>query len=294
VFGGKNVVSGIGYENNENNLFDGANKRIKGIEKTIANMTPEQLAKSTLPGKVAKFQKELDDAVAAKAEFTRGKLATRNQIVDGKAASSKAQQKSLNKAVEALAAEYDYQKKNDPRPGKGDPDPTTTSIVNKAKAQIGMPQNLSFNTGGGGEPSCFLPGTLVTMADGSTKKIIDVDIGDDVAVGGKVFATGKFLNTELYDYKGIKVSGSHMVNEDGVWLRVRDTKHGISLGNDENIVYVFGAENRRILINGILFTDYFEVPEQNKLLENEKDFFKNWRNHGENISDKNVDILNAI
>jgi hypothetical protein len=32
--------------------------------------------------------------------------------------------------------------------------------------------------------------------------------------GGKVFATGKFLVENLHDYKGIKVSGSHMVNEE--------------------------------------------------------------------------------
>ena len=132
------------------------------------------------------------------------------------------------------------------------------------------------------------------MANGSVKKIIDVDIGDEVAVGGKVFATGKFLNDELYDYKGVKVSGSHMVNEDGVWMRIRDTKHGISLGDDENIVYVFGSENRRILINNILFTDYFETKEQDKLLDNEKDFFKNWKSHGKTVSDENVDALNAV
>jgi len=148
--------------------------------------------------------------------------------------------------------------------------------------------------GGGGSDSCFLPDTLVTMANGSVKKIIDVDIGDEVAVGGKVFATGKFLNDELYDYKGVKVSGSHMVNEDGVWMRIRDTKHGISLGDDENIVYVFGSENRRILINNILFTDYFETKEQDKLLDNEEDFFKNWKSHGKTVSDENVDALNAV
>jgi len=148
--------------------------------------------------------------------------------------------------------------------------------------------------GGGGGDSCFLPDTLVTMANGSVKKIIDVDIGDEVAVGGKVFATGKFLNDELYDYKGVKVSGSHMVNEDGVWIRIRDTKHGISLGDDENIVYVFGSENRRILINNILFTDYFETKEQDKLLDNEEDFFKNWKSHSKTVSDENVDTLNAV
>lgn len=140
---------------------------------------------------------------------------------------------------------------------------------------------------------CFLKGTLITMADGTTKPVEQVDLGDEVAVGGKVFAVGRFLNTELYDYKGIKVSGSHMVNEDGTWMRVRDTKHGKSLGNDENTVYVFGSENRRILINDILFTDYFEIEDQEQLLKEENKFFDNWKTFANNEDIKNVNTLNA-
>jgi hypothetical protein len=140
---------------------------------------------------------------------------------------------------------------------------------------------------------CFIKGTLITMLDGSKKPVEQVDLGDEVAEGGSVFAVGKFLNTELYDYKGIKVSGSHMVNEDGVWMRVKDTKDGKSLGNDLHTVYVFGSENRRILINGILFTDYFEVNEQDQLINNEKNFFNNWKSYGNTIDEHNVNTLNA-
>ncbi len=151
-------------------------------------------------------------------------------------------------------------------------------------------------TGGGadsGNNSCFLPDTLVKMVDGSTKKIIDVDIGDEFAEGGSVFAVGRFLNTELYDNKAIEVSGSHMVSENGTWMRVRDSEHGKLLGNEEHTVYVFGSENRRILINDILFTDYFEVNEQDKLMNNEEDFFDNWKLYAKQDSGNNVDIINA-
>ena len=158
-------------------------------------------------------------------------------------------------------------------------------------AKGGLPPSASSGGGGNGN-GCFLKGTQVIMADGSTKAIDKVDLGDNVAKGGKVFAVGRFLNTELYDYKGIKVSGSHMVNEDGIWMRVRDTKHGISLGNDLNTVYVFGSENRRILINDILFTDYFEVNEQDKLVDNPEDFFSNWKDYGNNVDVDNVATLN--
>jgi len=65
------------------------------------------------------------------------------------------------------------------------------------------------------------------------------------------------------------------------------------LGDDEHTVYVFGSENRKILINGILFTDYFEVKEQKKFLEDEKKFFKNWKQFSNEHNESNVNILNA-
>ena len=125
------------------------------------------------------------------------------------------------------------------------------------------------------------------------KPVEQVDLGNKVAIGGKVFATGKFLVENLHDYKGIKVSGSHMVNEDNKWVRVEDSKHGKPLGDDEHTVYVFGSENRRILINGILFTDYFETKEQEKLIDDEKDFFDNWKSYDKKIDLDNINTLNA-
>ena len=152
--------------------------------------------------------------------------------------------------------------------------------------------NSSSGTPGSGG-GCFIAGTMITMADGSQKPVEQVDIKDEVAVGGFVFATGKFLIDNLYDYKGIKVSGTHMVKEDGKWTRVENSRHGVSLGDEEQIVYVFGAEHRRILIDGILFTDYFELSEQQELTNHGEQFFSNWQDHDRQIHDKNVNILNA-
>ena len=156
----------------------------------------------------------------------------------------------------------------------------------------GGPPSQSGNGGGGGN-GCFLPDTPITMADGSTKPVKDVDLGDEVAEGGKVFAAGRFLIDNLYDYKGIKVSGSHMVNEDDKWTRIENSKHGKSLGDNEHTVYVFGAENRRILIKGILFTDYFELPEQEQLDKNGDKWSNQWREYTQKIEKQNVAILNA-
>jgi len=79
-----------------------------------------------------------------------------------------------------------------------------------------------------------------------------------------------------------------MVNEDNIWVRVEDSKHGKPLGDDEHTVYVFGSENRRILINGTLFTDYFEVKDQEQLLKKENKFFDDWKTFANNEDQKNV------
>jgi len=57
-----------------------------------------------------------------------------------------------------------------------------------------------------------------------------------------------------------------MVKEDGKWIRVEDSKHGKLIDQGNNIVYVFGCENRRIQIKDTLFTDYFEGFSQEGLV----------------------------
>ena len=141
---------------------------------------------------------------------------------------------------------------------------------------------------------CFLPNTKVTMSDGTTKNIIDINLNDNIKIGGRVFAHAKFLITNLYNYKGVKVSGSHMVNEDNKWLRVEESKLAKSLGNKEHTVYTLGTDNRRILINNILFTDYFEVDEKEELQTQGDEYFNNWKNHSIELQEQNKNILNAI
>ena len=148
------------------------------------------------------------------------------------------------------------------------------------------------SSGGSGTGGCFIAGTMITMADGSQKAVELVDLKDEVAVGGFVFATGKFLVEDLFDYKGIEVSGSHMVKEDGRWTRVASSKYGRSLGDDEHTVYVFGSEYRRIIINGIEFTDYFEIDEKQRLVAEGEKFFGIWREHDRQTLDDDVKILN--
>jgi hypothetical protein len=107
-----------------------------------------------------------------------------------------------------------------------------------------------------------------------------------------VFAAGRFLVDSIYDYDGIQVSGTHMVLEDDAWVRVKDSRKGKFISDEDTIVYIFGSENRRIMINDTIFTDYFEITEQERLLDTGDDFFDNWRENGAKESEENVKIRN--
>lgn len=143
-----------------------------------------------------------------------------------------------------------------------------------APGQPGHGKGVAPSGGDSGGGGCFLAGTMATMSDGTEKAIELVDIGEEMKLGGKVFAAGKFLCNELYDYRGVMVSGSHLVKENGTWMRVRDSALGQFVSDEDCIVYVVGNENHMIEINGMIFSDYFEVNAQELLIANQEDFFE--------------------
>lgn len=96
------------------------------------------------------------------------------------------------------------------------------------------------------------------------KKITDINIGDIVnnkKVLGKVELNGS--NVIWYLYKNILVSGSQLVNENGLWLRVHQSKYSEKLDYSFDKMYHLIIENNEIIINGIKFTDFCETCDEN-------------------------------
>ena len=277
---GANLVNRLGLLDESQDLFDDARTRTKDILKEEYKKDPKY--QFTGPNVQGDFKSILDTKPKAPPSKPKGPPTGINR--PGTPSKPKGPKPGSS---------------NPRKPGPGDRGRGQSNVGTKSKGpvstkgQAGPPSQRGGGGGGGGGGGCFLKGTLITMLDGTRKPVEQVDLGNEVAIGGKVFATGKFLVKNLHDYKGIKVSGSHMVSENNKWVRVEDSEHGKLLGNEEHTVYVFGSENRRILINDILFTDYFEVNEQDKLMNNEEDFFDNWKLYAKQDSGNNVDIINA-
>jgi len=127
----------------------------------------------------------------------------------------------------------------------------------------------------GGSSFCFAPDTLIQMADGSEKEIQNIKLGDDTK-GGKVELVVQTLGHDVYNYKGVEVSGSHWVVEDGKYIEVETSKHAKPI-DDKEMLYCLNTSDHAIWIKDIQFSDFigfgldYSVPGVHKFWESIKD-----------------------
>ena len=111
------------------------------------------------------------------------------------------------------------------------------------------------NSPDGGGGYCFDPNTPVQMADGSEKKIKDIQLGDETK-GGEVTGVFQFKAAdEIHNYKGVTVAGSHYVKENGKFIMVKDSPIAVKIDKIP-VVYSLDTSGRRIFIKDIEFADY--------------------------------------
>jgi len=114
---------------------------------------------------------------------------------------------------------------------------------------------------------CLRKDTPITMKDGSEKPVCEIKVGDKVKKGGKVLAVHLFSgkNVQMYLYKNkLVVASSHLILEDGKWIRMKDSKYAKPLDKGEKEIYCLSTKKGKIFIKGNLFADYMETetPEQ--------------------------------
>ena len=108
---------------------------------------------------------------------------------------------------------------------------------------------------------CFHPDTIVKTQRGEIK-IKHVQPGDTIG-SSKVTAKFDFLSSDLlYNYKGVLVSGDHIVLHEGKWMYVKDTGCSYEFQKMfmEPIVCLNTSDNI-IEIGNVKFRDYEEAPD---------------------------------
>lgn len=105
---------------------------------------------------------------------------------------------------------------------------------------------------------CFHPDTLIEMADGSHKRICDIQVYEDTR-GGMVLGVTRGVGTGFYSYDGVIVTAKHAVREAGKWIRVENSTRGIRFPYLTEVVCNLTTSNHRIWAMGVEFADEKET-----------------------------------
>lgn len=113
---------------------------------------------------------------------------------------------------------------------------------------------------------CFTPDTLIDISNTERKPIKDVQLGESIKnnkVVGKIYILPHYADT--YNYKGVCVSGSHLVF-DKKWERVENNRNSIQ-DNKNTDLYCLITDNNTIYSNNIKFRDYQETQDMDMNLQ---------------------------
>ena len=108
---------------------------------------------------------------------------------------------------------------------------------------------------------CFKDDTQILMNDHTKKNISNIKINEITNEGGMVSSTlifkikGKY--TDVYNYKGTIVSGSHLVLDNGI-NRIENTSKATLLDNNPDHLYCIINDKHRLVVNNIKYTDFHE------------------------------------
>jgi hypothetical protein len=116
---------------------------------------------------------------------------------------------------------------------------------------------------------CFAPETQVVLIDGTSIPICKVQVGQKLKDGGYIegiLLTEREAEVPLYDYKGIIVSGSHVVHEDTVWKSVESSNQAVPIVSTIGRLYSLRTSTRMMTCRSpvgeeTLFRDWEEIPE---------------------------------
>jgi len=217
----------------------------------------------TSPFKEYRQKKEKEEREARIAEEKKAALALQQQIKKTfeereqkkKEKEAKALSDANKKLAEDIKKQFEERKKaKEEREKAAVQKEYEENVAAAKKAKADKAGKNGAGAGAGGGKGCFVKGTMVEMADGTEKEITTITVGEQTK-GGVVEAKLEFMPTQIYNYKGVEVSGSHLVMENNQFVKVEDSKRSVLTDKIEP-VYCFETSDNRIWVKGIEFGDY--------------------------------------
>jgi hypothetical protein len=129
-----------------------------------------------------------------------------------------------------------------------------------------MKEVLNIKSSGIPKLRCFDRKTRIYLNDGTFKHIHEIKPNDILYDGSIVTAKIKVSakDLDMFNLDGILVSESHIVNYNGQWIPIKYHPLAIKINNyKEPYLYCINTSNKIIVLNGIIFTDWDELYDDN-------------------------------
>lgn len=115
---------------------------------------------------------------------------------------------------------------------------------------------------------CFDKDTMIELANGETKPIASVQVGEKTKESGII--TAKFAldatHVDMYELDGIRVSGIHRVKWGQEWIFVKNHPRSIPLPDySEKVIYCLNTESKRIHWQHLKFLDWDELYQEKEI-----------------------------
>ena len=127
---------------------------------------------------------------------------------------------------------------------------------------------------------CFDAETEICLENGLTKPIYTLQVGERLlgndCVEG-ILLTEREANTTLFNYKGIVVSGSHLVWEEGIWKPVESSRLALPIQHHTERLYSLRTTSRTMTAVSkqtgatVLFRDWEEIQQNDSITDAEWD-----------------------
>ena len=118
--------------------------------------------------------------------------------------------------------------------------------------------------------SCFDENTLITMYDGTHKKISEIQTGDILLDNNEVTAVFKLTSkgSDMYKLGNIIVSNSHIVKYQNKWIYVPEHPDALACDSyDKPYLYCLNTTSKTISIDKYLFTDWDAIYDNDNEIE---------------------------
>lgn len=125
-----------------------------------------------------------------------------------------------------------------------------------------MTEVLNVKTSALPKLRCFDENVLITLNNGSQKKICDIIPGEylenNICVTSTIRVSSE--NLKMFDLHGIIVSESHIVKYYNIWIPVIDHPEAKLISNyNKPFLYCLNTTSKEIIINNCIFTDWDEI-----------------------------------